>query len=314
MTNRPTPIRMVSVNLGPCAIEIPIAVIHGRRPGRTMLVTGGMDGDEYAGITAAYAIVDRFADGNFDGKLIVVPVVNVQGFHAECSQNPIDQKFPKIVFPGKIDGTPTERLVHWLVSGNAYHADAWIDLHGGAITEGVQPFLWLFESGVESVDGLAREYMRSAEARTILFESVGPQSKAVTLAAKGCLYVMAESGARGSRDAVDVERHVGWAVALMGCLGMIERRSEKPRESQPVMLRRAVILTAPEDGIWMPSERSGSEVRTGDPIGRRVRLDGVGSEEIVAPTHGEMLWWKQTMALRKGDVLAAIGTGFVAGR
>lgn len=301
-------IRLVPVNLGPRSVGIPVAVIRGSRPGKTLLVTGGTDGDEYAGMEAAYAIAERFKGGDFAGTLLVVPVVNVPGFQAECSRNPMDQKFPKFVFPGRADGMPTERLMHWLVSGYATGADAWMDLHGGAITEGVRPFLWLFESGEEATDSLARRFVGAADVETVVLEKVSRSSKAGTLAGEGCLYVLAESGCLGGRAAEDVERHVGWTVALMEAMGMVESQTKKPRESQPRMLRRAAIVSAPFEGIWRPADLSGLEVRTGTRLGTCVRLDGTDAREILAPASGIPLWWKQSMSMRQGDELMAIGT------
>ncbi len=306
-TKEGSPIRMVPVGLGPTSTSVPVAVILGNRPGKTVLVTGGTDGDEYAGMEAAYALIERFADGDFAGKLIVIPIVNMPGFLDECSQNPLDQRFPKMVFPGKINGTPTERLVHWLVSGYANHADAWLDLHGGAITEGLHPFLWLYESGVPEVDLLAQTFLRSSNAETVIFEKAGSGSKAGTLAGRGCLYALAESGDRGCRASEDIDRHVGWAVSLMSCLGMMDAPTETPRQSQPRVLRRAAIVSVPYEGIWYPADLSDPEVEKGARLGVCVRLDGTDAREIVAPSDGTVLWWKQTMAMRSSDVLVAIG-------
>ena len=302
-----SPIQMVPVGLGSTSTSVPVAVLHGNRPGKTLLVTGGTDGDEYAGMEAAYAIVERFADGDFAGKIVVIPVLNMPGYLDECSQNPLDQRFPKMVFPGKVNGTPTERMMHWLVSGYANHADAWIDLHGGAITEGLHPFLWLYESGVPAVDLLAQTFLRSSGADTVVFEKVGAGSKAGTLAGRGCLYAIAESGERGCRTDEDVSRHVGWTVALMAAMGMVDAPTETPRESQPKVLRRAAIVSVPYEGIWYPADLSDPTVEKGMRLGICVRLDGTGSREIVAPSDGTVLWWKQTMAMRQGDVLVALG-------
>lgn len=301
-------IRLIPVNLGSRSVEIPVAVIHGNRPGKKLLVTGGTDGDEYAGMEASYAIVERFRGGDFAGTLVVVPVVNVPGFQAECSRNPLDQKFPKFVFPGRADGMPTDRLMHWLVSEYATGADAWMDLHGGAITEGVRPFLWLFESGEEATDSLGRRLVAAADVETVVLEKVSRASKAGTLAGEGCLYVLAESGCLGGRVAADVDRHVGWTMALMGAMGMIDSQNEKPRESQPRMLRRAVIVSAPFEGIWRPADLSDLEITKGMRLGTCVRLDGTDAREILAPASGVPLWWKQSMAMRHGDELVAIGT------
>lgn len=301
-----SPIRMVPVDLGDRAVKVPVAEIVGARPGKTLLVTGGTDGDEYAGMAAAYALIERYAGGDFAGRLVVVPVLNVPGFEAECSPNPIDGKFPKLVGLGDARGTATDRLMRWLVESYARSSAAWMDLHGGAITEGVRPYVWLFESGERETDLFAQAYARTCGADTVLFERAGPVSKAGRLAAGGCCYVLAESGARGFRDPEDMERHVGWTEAMMRSLGMIDGRDE-PCEPG-LLLRRVHYVRVPFAGIWHPSDFSPDNIEQGMALGTCTRLDGTGEKTITAPASGVGLWWKETMAMRDGDILIAIGS------
>jgi predicted deacylase len=302
-----TPLIMRKVDLGGPSDRVPVAVIRGRRPGTTMLVTGGVDGDEYAGIAAAYALIERFEDGDFSGTLVIVPVVNMPGFRAEMSQNPLDGKFPKYVFPGSSRGTPTERLMHWLVSEYAKGASAWLDLHSGAITEGLRPFLWAFETGVAAIDGTTRQFLRAAAPETAVLEAAAWHSKAATLAGRDCLYAIAESGERGRVTQEDVDRHVGWTLALMGTLGMIEAAADAPHASPTRLLRHVEMVYAPYEGVWRPDAAKSEDVRKGVRLGTCATLDGTARREIFAPSGGTMLWWKETMAMRPGDILAAIG-------
>jgi predicted deacylase len=301
------PIRMVPVGLGARTVRVPVFDMAGARPGKTLLVTGGADGDEYAGMEAAYALIAKYAGGDFAGRLVVVPVLNVPGFEAECSQNPMDGKFPKMVGLGKPGGSPTERLMHWLASEYAGSADAWMDLHGGAITEGVRPFVWLFESGSRENDLLAQAYARGCGADTALFERVGAGSKAGELARRGCCYVLAESGARGGRDASDAARHMDWTEAMMRALGMVAG-GIAPRDGVTV-LRRAHYANAPFAGIWRPFGISPDDIARGQPVGACVRLDGSGKTTLYAPASGVALWWKETMSMREGDALMVVGSG-----
>jgi hypothetical protein len=302
-----TAIRLLPVNLGTHTVRIPVADIAGKRPGKTLLVTGGTDGDEYAGMAAAYRLVEKYADGNLAGRLVVVPILNTPGFEDECSQNPLDGKFPKLVGLGRSDGTATERLKHWLVESYATGSNAWLDLHGGSITEGVRPFVWLFETGVAEADLRAQTFFRSCGAEMVLFERAGNSSKAAQLASRGCVYILCESGARGGRDEEDVERHVRWVEAMMDELGMAN--GQYPISNiQSQLLRHVSYVCAPFAGIWQPSDFNPETIAAGEVLGRCVRLDGTSERTLVAPASGVGLWWKETMAMREGDVLCAIGS------
>src|SRR5690242_19972927 len=92
--------------------QIPVFDIAGNQPGKTVLITAGVDGDEYAGIHAAYQLEENYRHGNFSGRLVIIPIVNVERFKQECSQNPLDGKLPKNIFPGSPDGSPSEQRIH----------------------------------------------------------------------------------------------------------------------------------------------------------------------------------------------------------
>jgi predicted deacylase len=128
------PITLTPVSLGNTSVDIPLARIQGESGGPTLLVTAGNDGDEYAGIAACYRIIEEFSSTRFCGTLIVVPIVNIPGFEAEKSENPMDGKFPKYIYPGNKLGSATERLRFWL-SEIAESSDFWMDLHGGSLVE-----------------------------------------------------------------------------------------------------------------------------------------------------------------------------------
>jgi predicted deacylase len=45
-------------------------------PQKTLLITAGIDGDEYAGIEVAYRLIDG-SDRPFAGRLLIIPIVNM---------------------------------------------------------------------------------------------------------------------------------------------------------------------------------------------------------------------------------------------
>ncbi len=278
--------------------------ILGNLPGETLLITAGMDGDEYAGIAAAHEIVRRFSSRAFSGKLVVIPIVNMPGFMNESSHNPIDGKFPKMLFPGNANGSSTEQIVASLAP-YAFTANCWLDLHSGAITEGLNPFLWLHRTGHHEIDSRIDQIVSANITDRILIESCSVGTKAAQLAKRGCMYVVAESGARGDRNILDIERHVQWAEAMMSILGMIE--APATQSEAPIVMNHIRYVTASHDGIWDPSAFATDTIKTNDVIGIARSTNGNKPKTIAAPVAGYRLWWKETMRMKKGDVLCAIG-------
>jgi predicted deacylase len=296
-------INLIPLDLGGILIKIPVADIRGTEDGPTIVVTAGMDGDEYTGIEAAYRIIDEYSGGAFAGRLIVVPIVNIPGFEAECSHCPIDGQFPKSIFPGSADGSPTERIVAWLAQNYLDGATLWIDLHSGAITEGLNPFAYLYETDSDRVDALTQKMIDAGFFSTIVLGTASWGSKPARLSKMGCAFVQAESGARGKCEEEDVMRHVRAVKTACSAAGMTTREVQTKQEA--TILRDIEYVVAPRDGIWR-CRPIGGALTKGDEVGELCDLDGSGKKIFYAPCSGVPLWWKETLHVRKGEILLAI--------
>ena len=54
----------------------------GNQPGKTLVVTAGVHGDEYVGIQAVRELLAQLSPGELSGQVIFVPVVNAGGCFA----------------------------------------------------------------------------------------------------------------------------------------------------------------------------------------------------------------------------------------
>ena len=305
-TNKNRTIVYHSVDLGLATVNIPVAHIVGNAPGPHMLVVGGMDGDEYAGIEACYQLIERYTSGDFCGELTIIPVLNVPGFFNETSINPLDACYPKYVFPGKEKGTPTERLVHWLSSTYAGTVSVWVELHDGALTESVRPLVWFPITSVDSIDATTEHILSTIRDAIIICDRTEKSDRRTLLAHKGTAFVITESGSRGSCTQEAVDRHIAWTESIMGAIHMVPSPAdEQPAHTQP-RISRVRYVYAPWDGIGYPAIL-GERVEKGQRVTKVYSLDRKKVKEFCAPETGIVLWRKETPAVRKYDILCAIG-------
>ena len=85
----------------------------GNQPGKTLVVTAGVHGDEYVGIQAVRELLAQLSPGELSGQVIFVPVVNAGGFFAGTYRVPEDGENLNRCFPG-VKGEPTPGT--WLPS------------------------------------------------------------------------------------------------------------------------------------------------------------------------------------------------------
>ncbi len=109
-------------------VEIPVYVFnHGKGP--TLLLTGGVHGDEYEGQIAISRLAQALKPEQIAGRLILIPAVNMPAALNGTRLSPIDGRDMNRCFPGNPRGTFSEMLAHFIDSKVLPHVDASVDLH-----------------------------------------------------------------------------------------------------------------------------------------------------------------------------------------
>src|SRR5919112_75019 len=138
-------------------LELPFAIVEGAQDGPCLLVTAGIHGSEFCSIEAARRLMEIPPD-TIRGTLLILPIVNVEGFRKRSIYVvPADGQNLNRVFPGRADGSASERLAAWLVNSAFPGADAYLDLHGGDLNEELMPFS-IFTHGAQQAQAIPRAF------------------------------------------------------------------------------------------------------------------------------------------------------------
>ncbi|MCF3195965.1 succinylglutamate desuccinylase/aspartoacylase family protein [Pseudomonas bubulae] len=111
-------------------IPIPIAVLS-RGEGPTVLLTGGVHGDEYEGPVALSKLARRIDVAEINGRIIIIPALNYPAFQVASRVSPIDSINLNRIFPGRRDGSITEMIAHYVNTKLLPIADYLFDFHAG---------------------------------------------------------------------------------------------------------------------------------------------------------------------------------------
>lgn len=116
-------------------VRVPLCVICGPRPGKTVVAIGGTHGDEYEGPVGLKNLIrETSAEAVVAGRLIVLPVLNVPAFQAAQRHSPLDGANMNRVFPGDAHGTITQRIARFVTDEILTRADVVIDIHAAGTT------------------------------------------------------------------------------------------------------------------------------------------------------------------------------------
>ena len=294
------------------ATNIPIVVINGVKRGPVLALVSGAHGTEYTSIIAIEKLINLLEPSQIAGTVILVPLVNIQSFEQKVPHvNPVDNKSMNRFYPGKADGTQTERASFLITKQVVDRCDYLIDYHGGDLDESLRPYAYWAPTGKETQDRISKEMVLAFGLDHIIIWRDRPTDLSATRyldntsTARGKPSIVVEAGYAGTVEADDVALLVDGTLSTMRALKML---SGDPRPVQnPVWLDKVVDVLSDDPGIWYPLVKRGTYVQEGMKIGFVTDYFGKVILEARAPVSGVILHINAVPSLKKGDNIADIG-------
>jgi predicted deacylase len=112
-------------------ISIPVLMVRGAHPGRTVCLTSGIHGDELNGIEVVRRTMQRIDPERVHGTVIGLPVVNLHGFRRGERDLP-DRRDLNRHFPGRKKGSAASRVAYRVFGFLEAHCQEAIDFHTGS--------------------------------------------------------------------------------------------------------------------------------------------------------------------------------------
>jgi len=291
------------------SVRIPISVIsHGEGPTVTMI--GGCHGDEYEGPITLMRMANEIQAEQIQGRLILLPCLNMPAVGAGCRLSPIDQLNMNRVFPGSARGAITERIADYITRRIVVLSDVVLDLHAGGKT--------LNFVSLAAVHYLAdRDLQAQAEAVMIAFGAPNSLRRreldahgmlATTVEQQDKIFVTAELGGGGTATAQSL------AIAYTGCRNVLAQTGLIADE---VTLCATRMLEMPDDNCCIIANDSGmlalraelgQDVYQGDVLAEIYPSDRTGVQPLQykVPRNGVLMARHHPGLIQPGDCLAVI--------
>jgi uncharacterized protein len=291
---------------------IPFSIVHGSRPGPVLTLVAGTHGAEYPPILALQRLRAAIDPKDLSGTILMVHVANMPAFLGRAIYyTPGDHKNLNRVFPGKADGTISERIADLLTREFIDRTQYLIDLHCGDANESLRPYLYWTVNAAPALVESVRQLALAFGFDHIILDKGRPTDPAASLylentaITRGKPAMTIESGAMGQSDEESIQR-IERGVA--GVLKHLKMRTTGPDPLQrAVFLGRNLVITSPDTGIFYWLVERGHTVAEGALLGRVTDFQGRTLCEIRAPFAGEILYVVGTPPVTKGEPL-----GFIA--
>ena len=294
------------------ATNIPVVVVNGEKQGPILALVSGAHGTEYTSIIAIEKLINLLDPAQIAGTVILVPLVNIPSFEQKVPHvNPIDNKSMNRFYPGKADGTQTERASFLITKQVVDRCDYLIDYHGGDLDESLRPYAYWAPTGKEAQDQISKKMALAFGLDHIIIWRDRPTDLAATRyldntsTARGKPSIVVEAGYAGTVEADDVALLVDGTFSTLRALKMLPG-DPRPIEN-PVWLDRVVDVLSDGPGIWYPLVKRGTYVQEGMKIGFVTDYVGKLILEARSPVSGVILHINAVPSLKKGDNIADIG-------
>jgi len=294
------------------ALSIPVVVVHGAKPGPVLALVAGSHGTEYTSIIALEKIIDLLQPSEVSGIVIVVPLINIQSFEQKVPHlNPVDKKSMNRFYPGKLDGTQTERASYLITKEVVEKCDHLIDLHGGDLDESLRPYSYWTKTGNEKQDQISREMVLAFGLDTIIISADRPKDPQAsrylenTATTRGKPSITAEAGYAGTVETDDLNTLINGCLNVMRYLKMLPGAAI-PVE-HPVWIEKVVTLASEQTGMFYPQVKRGTYVQQGMKVGYVTDYLGKTIFEARAPVSGVVLYICAVPSMTKGATIANIG-------
>ena len=280
-------------------IEIPIIVRRSKKPGPTLLLMGGMHGDEINGVEIVRRIISNDYNKPTIGTVICIPIFNVYGFLNFSRQVP-DGKDVNRSFPGTRSGSLASQLAYHFRNEILPVIDLGLDFHtGGARINNYPQIRGLMDNpyNLELAKAFGAKYIINSPLRE---KSLRKEADKIN---KSILVYEAGESLRLRKHAID--EGVNGALRVMKHLGM---RDEAPgATSESIMLSKSKWIRARAAGLYYSYVRSGEQVEIGQKLGLIAGPFGEFERSIKSTINGHVIAVNNNPVVNRGDALMHIG-------
>jgi len=294
------------------ATSIPVAVVHGAKPGAVLALVSGAHGTEYASIIALEKLIALLNPAEISGTVIILPLVNIPSFEQKVPHvNPVDGKSMNRMYPGKMDGTQTDRASYLITKQVVEQCDHLIDLHGGDLDESLRQYSYWTKTGNENQDRISREMVLAFGLDHIIISTERPRDPNAsrylenTATTRGKPSITVEAGHAGTVEPEDL-----WAL-IDGCFSVMRYLKMLPGTpstiEHPVWVEKIVTISSEQTGMFYPLVKRGTYVEQGMKVGYVTDYVGKTIFEARASAAGVVLYICAVPSMTKGATIANVG-------
>jgi predicted deacylase len=278
-------------------ITLPVHVIHGRKAGPVLFLSGAIHGDEINGVEIIRRILKSKSMANLRGTLLAVPVVNIYGFINKTRYLP-DRRDLNRSFPGSLTGSLASRMAHVFLSQVVARCTHGIDLHTAAIHRDNLPQIRALMDDPET-----RRIARAFSLPVILNTRIVEGTLRESAEKAGISVIVYEAGEALRFDEASIRGGVKGIIAVMREIDMLPGSKKPVQEYHPLVARSSTWVRAPQSGILRCLKMLGATVHRDELLGYISDPFGETEREVRASENGIIIGRTNIPLVNEGEAL-----------
>lgn len=279
-------------------ITLPVQVIHGKKAGPVLFLSGALHGDEINGVEIIRRILKNKLMNAIAGTLLAVPVVNIYGFINKTRYLP-DRRDLNRSFPGSETGSLAARMANVFLREIVARCTHGIDLHTAAIHRDNMPHVRALMDDPET-----KRVARAFSLPVILNTSIVAGSLRESAEKSGVTVIVYEAGEALRFDEDSIQRGTDGILSVMREIGMLPRlKKTRTKKLEPLVAQSSTWVRAPESGILRAMKTLGEPVHKNELMGIISDPFGKKEEEVRATANGIIIGRTNIPLVNEGEAL-----------
>ncbi|WP_324826767.1 succinylglutamate desuccinylase/aspartoacylase family protein [Qipengyuania zhejiangensis] len=287
-------------------VSLRVRVLHGKKPGPVLFVSGSVHGDEIIGVEIIRRLLRSVSAKRMAGTLLCIPIVNAYGFVSHSRYLP-DRRDLNRVFPGSAKGSLAAQLAHQFTQEILVRSDYGVDLHTAGLHRENLPQIRI-SADRPKAEALAQLFGAPA----VIVSKLREGSLRQAAADNDCDVLLLEAGEALRFHELGIRIGVSGILRVMHALEMGVRPPAKP-PARSIQSMRTLWLRAPEGGIFRAHKRPGSFAITEEIVGEISDPFGDRNIAVRTPIAGIVIGISNLPVVNQGDALIHIAEVEVPG-
>jgi len=281
-------------------IEIPVYIFNGDQLGPTILLQGGLHGDEVNSIELVRRMLIDKSYKIHRGCVIVVPLLNVFGF-LNMSRD-MHGKDVNRSFPGSKTGSLASRMAYYLMKEITNNVDFAIDFHTGGEQRNNFP-----QIRYTPEDGRALQLANIFNAPFMFGSKLIPKSFRNQCYKNNIPVIVYEGGESLRLEEKAIQQGINGTLRILKHFKMVNESIEIPKNPTSIHINKHKWIRAKVAGLFTPIVHNGEKIKKGQILGHIMDTYGETNFSVKSPYDGYIIAKNNFPIINMGDALFHLG-------